>query len=206
MLSVAAHELRTPLAVLRLRLEMLREAIDGSGATAELLGSLVASERQVARLGQVIDHMAELGSVIARPPELELVDLELADLVRACGEKLALNVRCEVRADVPVFGRWDRGLLTRAFEHLLGRAARDPRCDAMLVEISCDDAGAAVALRAASGALSIDGADLEVQIARALVEAHGGSLRIRRDGVDLSLQSSVACHSKRNRRCGQTTA
>jgi len=101
----AAHELRSPLTSLRLRLEMLQTHAHNDGElTQRYLGQM---EREVDHLRRMVDHLLALSSLDegAHPPRISL-DLarllyELADEVGPLAQQAGLNLRVDVPPHLP---------------------------------------------------------------------------------------------------------
>lgn len=113
-LSAAAHEMRTPLTILRTRLEMLEESEDRT--------KLIADVRRLARL---VDDLLTLTRIGERPPPLVSVQLFAATrrAVEAL-EPLALRGGVALRLtgvhEANVLG--DAGLIETAASNLIGNA------------------------------------------------------------------------------------
>ncbi len=92
----ASHELRTPLTALRLRLEMLDEEVDASGAE-----DLDAAEREVRRLSRLVDGLLSLARADRAPSgdvKVLSADAVFADRVDAW-EAVAAERRLRLAVD-----------------------------------------------------------------------------------------------------------
>jgi signal transduction histidine kinase len=130
-LEVASHELKTPLASLKLQLQSALRSLQGEQPppAGKLAERLHFAERQVWRLSQLVEQMVDVTTVAedGLHPMLEQVDL--VELVRRGVEGLATPlVRADtpvmVHAEGPVTGWWDRKLLEKVFGHLLSNALK----------------------------------------------------------------------------------
>jgi two-component system, OmpR family, sensor kinase len=196
-LADAAHELRTPVAVIRARAEQgLREL----GPEGESASALRAIEQAAERASGTIADMLELARLDARrgrferePMRLDLLVEQIADeyaeLAAKAGAELTLGAVAE---DVVVEG--DERLLTRAIANLVENAIRygavggeitlslDRAGDQGVVRVADRGPGVPPAQRAAifdrfhraSGAAG--GSGLGLAIARLVAEAHDGTL------------------------------
>lgn len=104
----AAHELRTPLAVIRARAEVAHQR---PRSTDEYTATLVAVERETERLGRIVDDLltlarADAGERPIRHDRLFLDDIALdaADAARAIAQQKAIRVEMETFEEAPVIG------------------------------------------------------------------------------------------------------
>ncbi|GAB4249634.1 sensor histidine kinase [Deferrisoma sp.] len=196
LLRDVSHELRSPLARLRVALELAR---DDAGPAA--LPSLDRAEREIGRLDHLIGEVLTLSRLQTAGPELRRERLDLAGLAEA----VAADARFEapdravrVSAEGPAVVEGDPELLRRALENVVRNAVRHtPAGGEVRVEVGADGAEARVAvLDAGPGVPEADlerifepfrrverarergsgGAGLGLAIARAAVEAHGGRI------------------------------
>jgi len=130
-LSVASHELRTPLTSLKLDLANLaRGARRGVTVPAERLAAKLAKiENQANRLHRLIDELLDVSRIASGRLELQLEDVDLAQLARDFAartreEAARTGSALEVRADGPVVGRWDRARLEQVLANLVSNALK----------------------------------------------------------------------------------
>jgi PAS domain S-box-containing protein len=131
-LSVASHELKTPLTPLRLKLQAMRRTATSAGETPEaqrMLAHLDVAERQVSKLNRLIESLLDVSRISAHKLELDLEDVDLAEVVREVAgrfEPEAHKVGCDVRvhAPRPTIGRWDRMRLEQVVTNLLSNALK----------------------------------------------------------------------------------
>jgi len=199
----AAHELRSPLTSLRLRIEMLQKHRQGNPQLVERY--LQQMEREVEHLRRLVEHLLTLsrldeGEELARIP-LDLAPLlyELADemgpLVRAAG----LDFQVDVPAHLPyVLANADairmvvRNLLDNAVNYTPpgGRVLLQASADGEEVRISVSDTGQGIPPehlpRIFERFYRVDkarsrrqgGAGLGLSLVRSIVEAHGGRVSV----------------------------
>jgi PAS domain S-box-containing protein len=201
-LSIASHELRTPVAALQLQLQLLQRAAErGPGSAAELLVNKVDGlERQCRRITLLVNELLDVSRLRLGRLELRLEELELGEVAREtvqhlAAEALRLGSAIGVEAPGPARGRWDRVRLEQVITNLLSNAIKFGQGKPILVAV--EDAGDKVRLRVEDHGIGIAPADQErifgrferavpthhfgglglgLYIARELVEAHGGSI------------------------------
>lgn len=197
-LALAAHELNTPLAAVRLRADALgRAARDVPGAP-----DLAPLQAALGRLGDTVagllefQHASEKGIALAPAP------VDLAALTRAAANGLraradATGTPVRVEAAAPVNGIWDAEKLGRAVGHLLDNAVKFGRGQPVDVLVLDDQGEARVVVRdrgpgvpgdarerifgkfeRAAPAQHVGGLGLGLWLARAIAEAHGGTVTV----------------------------
>src|SRR5439155_24390085 len=134
-----AHELRTPLATVQLRLGSLTESVrqQETLSSASLSPSLAALQRQFDRLSALVESLLESARVQTGQLTLTREALDLTSVIRDVVDLLteqAESAGCELQVDAtgPIRGVWDRlrleqvatNLLTNAFKYGAGRPIR----------------------------------------------------------------------------------
>ena len=201
-LHVASHELRGPLGTLQLTVQLLeRDAGKGdSGTVQRRLGVL---ERQARRLVRLSDMLLDVSRITAGRIELAREPGDLAELVREVAfgfqEEARDNeseLRIEARVPVPCafdaerMGQVVSNLLSNAVKYGGGRPIRvSAAAGGGIALVEVEDRGIGIAPedqerifgrfeRAVPGR-RYPGLGLGLWIARRLVEAHGGVIRVR---------------------------
>ena len=127
-LSIASHELNTPLANLALMVDGLSSGLldDTSGASSRAVEVIA---RQTRRLKRLVDDLLDVAQIRShrlklRPEEVDLVQV-VDDAVELVQEALRRS-KCEIfwKQRTPVVGRWDRGRLEQIATNLLSNAAK----------------------------------------------------------------------------------
>ncbi|MBN1205707.1 MAG: PAS domain S-box protein [Myxococcaceae bacterium] len=130
-LSVASHELKTPLTPLHLKLQGLRREAESAERVPRerVLHSLEGAEVQVRRLRDLIDDLLDVSRLSQGRLSMTLEQVDLDDVVRRVVSELspqAVKAGCAltVDADGPVPGHWDRLRLEQLVTNLLTNALK----------------------------------------------------------------------------------
>jgi len=205
-LSIASHELNTPLTTLKLQLEMrLRRlaANDFARFTPEsLTRMLLADRRQVDRVSHLIEDMLDISRISAGQLRLQRESFDLAELVREVVDRLAENIAemggdFGVALEPPIVGEWDRFRIDQAITNLVTNALKygekrpivvtaAVRGNEALLEV--EDHGIGISredlprifqrFERAIGASTVSGLGLGLYICKHIVEAHGGRIGV----------------------------
>ena len=198
----ASHQLRTPLAALRLRLENLERDADAEGK-----GELDGAVAEVERLSALVDALlvlARADRAVASPSPVDVAELardRLTAFAAYAGER---GVRLDERIEPDLVALATPGRLEQVLDNLLANALdHSPpgtsvtvsvRRRGALIEVGVADEGPGMEADAISRAFDRfwrmdgggDGFGLGLAIARRLVRADGGGVELRaRDGPGL---------------------
>jgi signal transduction histidine kinase len=140
-ISIASHELKTPLTALKLRLGSamrIGERLAGQaqeparvddGQVEKLTRALVASSGTADRLGGLIDDLLDVsrltaGRLVLRHEKVDIGDL-LREVVGRLREQAAeVGSSIELGSIAPVAGTWDRGRLEQLVTNLVSNAIK----------------------------------------------------------------------------------
>jgi len=195
----ASHELRTPLSTIRTNAEFLRERPDAAAADrADAIADVVSEAQRMSGLvdGLLVLARADAGvAVERRPVDLRAVATDEARRFSSAGrtrdETQAVQVTSHgaalVSGDADALGRSIRVLLDNAFRHGKAPVAIAITQQDRRVRLEVRDAGPGLPTGSeeriferfyrADPARTGDGTGLGLSIARAIVEAHGGTIR-----------------------------
>jgi signal transduction histidine kinase len=204
-LSIASHELKTPLTALKLQIETLRRGFRREGAAyspERIERSLGNLERSVERLDQSIGMLFNLSEV--RTGKISLVKElgDLAQLVRdvvARMEPMMKKAGCQVEATVPdeVPAFFDERRIEQALLNLLANAAKYAPCVKVEITLQVVDPTAKISVRdhgpgipeehrksifeaftRGSAQAKVEGLGLGLFVTQGVVRAHGGKLSL----------------------------
>ncbi len=205
-LSIASHELKTPLTALRLQVQgLLRSSRAGEAARLapeRITARLDAIERNVDRLATLIDKLLSLPHLVSGRLELDKVELDLADLVeevagRFTDELARAGSALTMRLVRPLRGEWDRLRIDQVITNLLANAVKYGR--GRPIEVTLEDTGNLAVLNVRDSGIGIAEADREriferferavsernyggfglgLYIARHIAKAHGGTVSV----------------------------
>jgi signal transduction histidine kinase len=205
-LSIASHELRTPLTPLQLQLQGLLRRIGSRPDEAlpidHVRNSVARSEKQVKRLARLVDALFDVSRISAGKLDLAPEEFDLVELVREVIERVPAESAHHGRgvtidSDGPIIGCWDRVRIEQVVSNLVANAIKyggetSPevllRRTTLRAEIRVSDHGIGIAsdhldrifdrFERAVAPLSYGGLGLGLYIAKQIVEAHGGTIRV----------------------------
>ncbi|MGZ5178663.1 MAG: ATP-binding protein, partial [Burkholderiales bacterium] len=129
-LSIASHELKTPLTTLRLQGDALQRLVDKRRCSEETIApKIVVMRRQIDRLGRLVKELLDVSSIAAGKLPLTIEEVDLSQLAHELVDRYRVELgaaRCEVKllADAPVVGQWDRLRLDQVLTNLLTNAMK----------------------------------------------------------------------------------
>lgn len=219
-LSVAAHELRTPLASLSLLLETLSDTTEGETQHRVDLGL-----RLVRRLAKLVEVLLDVGRLTSGHVELELERTDVCVVVKeavARFEPQANLSRCELRVECrePCLAEIDRVRIDQVVSNLVANAIKygagrpvEVRCGLRSdhVHIQVSDHGIGIASRdherifrrfeRAASDRHFPGLGLGLWIVREIVAAHGGRIDVHSEsGEGATFDVVLPCSRERDLR------
>jgi two-component system sensor kinase FixL len=207
-LSIASHELRTPVTALHVQLQMLGRVVERSGASVPgpVRDRVAGLDRQVRRLAGLVEALLDLSRIRLGRLELTREPVDVAALAvdvaapYQADPELANGSTVRVVASGPAIGSLDRVRIEQVLENLVANAVKFG--EGKPVEIRVELAGGSIRVVVTDQGVGIDPAErdrifgrferaapaqhypglgLGLYVSREIVEAHGG--QIRADGT-----------------------
>ena len=203
LLGIVSHDLRNPLAVIRMQVAEVLETLPEGDLGVRLKADLGVIDRSASRMERMIHDLLDFASIDAgklsvdpRPHDvMELVQEVSESLKPVIGKRTVVLVTDGLPAEVKV--KCDRGRVLQVFGNLLGNALKftppggtitiSARVEDAEVEFSVRDTGCGIPAGALANIFEKywqehherrTGVGLGLFIARRLVEAHGGTIRV----------------------------
>jgi signal transduction histidine kinase len=203
-LGIASHELRTPITALGLQAQSLLRAAERAPERplVDVVPRVRTLHRQTARLAHLVQALLDVTQVSAGKLALRREPIDLAEVVRdAMGRWRQALARAgcplELRVDRSVLGEWDRLRVEQVIDNLLGNAVKFGAGKPVEIVLDATDGSAHLAVADHGIGISPDdqrriferferavpethygGFGLGLWIARNIVEAHGGDIRV----------------------------
>lgn len=198
-LSLASHELNTPIAALKLALGHLGRGQHSPGTLTRLLGVI---ERQADRLGHLVSDLLDVSRLTTGVVNLELDDTDIVSVVSDTISRFATasersGSAISLTAPTSLLGRWDRRRLEQIASCLISNAIKFGRGKPIEIHIEHMDRRARVSVRdrgigipkerqasiferfeRAVATPHFGGFGLGLWLARRVVEAMGGYIRL----------------------------
>ena len=206
-LSIAAHELKTPLTSLKLQVQLGEMQVDKSGEiplSPEKLGRIFrVCHSQADRLNTLVDDLLDVGRIERGAIVYNFGDVDLRHLADSVidrfGEALRLrNCTVETTTDAPLVARADPFRIEQVLINLLSNSVKYGQEKPVRVELGCEggqvyfaviDQGMGIAtekqglifdrFERAISSRNISGLGLGLFISRRIVDAHKGTITVQ---------------------------
>jgi signal transduction histidine kinase/FixJ family two-component response regulator len=202
-LSVASHELNTPLATLTLQLDEILLPPGGSSEQEARERGMVLARRQVERLSRLVWNLLDVSRIAAGQIHLWRSEIDLTAITREVVAQFAAELSragCRVQIDAPrpVLGRWDPLRIEQVIANLLSNACKYGAGKPIEIQVgeehgrarlSVQDHGIGIPaadrdriferFERAASRRHYGGLGLGLYISRQVVQAHAGAIRVQ---------------------------
>jgi PAS domain S-box-containing protein len=201
-LSIASHELKTPLTALQLQLQMAHDSVQLIDDRQAM--RLAKAMRAGDRLADLIEALLDVSRIATGKLTLNLEEMELADAVHEVADRVRDGVvragsELRINPNGMLRGRWDRLRVEQVMMNFLSNALKYAPGTPIEVTLSRDDKTAVVEVRDHGPGLppedldrvfgrferasdpGLGGLGLGLYITRQIAEAHGGSVTVRNE-------------------------
>jgi PAS domain S-box-containing protein len=197
-IAVAAHELRNPLNVFLLNLQLMQRIAGNPDGFAQMRGMIGRTREQLGRICTLVDRLLDVSRVRAGTFELyretfNLDDLATEVVARFRGQYPTIAISMELDTNIEV--RWDRTRIDQALSNLMSNAVKYGEGAPIAVSarraenqavVSVKDHGIGMSaedlervferFERAAGKLGNEGLGLGLWITKQILQAHGGTV------------------------------
>lgn len=203
-LSIASHELKTPLTALQLQLQISNQNLKRNTqpflAPEVLSGAFATALRQVKSLTNLVDELLDVSRIKTGTFTLFLEDMNLAsvskDILQRYSDQLE-KAKCKVEEDLDenIVGHWDHFRIEQIFVNLISNIIKyAPGCSAKIsskrqdgmIVLTVEDDGPGIPeakqdklferFERAASSKNVSGLGLGLYIVKRIVQAHQGSI------------------------------
>jgi PAS domain S-box-containing protein len=205
-LSIASHELKTPLTPLKMQVQSLKRFI-AKGALSQVaperLHSIAeTSDRQINRIATLIEDLLDVSRITSGKFSLNREEVDLVEVVREALDRYEPQItaaKCPVELRLPetLKGRWDKLRVEQVVINLLTNAIKyAPQAPITITaqvvgdqaELSVSDRGMGIAeadqkrifdrFERVQSSKNVGGLGLGLFITRQIIETHGGRIQV----------------------------
>lgn len=203
-LSIASHELKTPLTPLKLHLQGLLRRWDREGDVDPQMRKMAQNaDRQITRLSRLVDDLLDVSRISAGLLKLNREEVDFVEILRESAERFQPQLAdvgntLTLEHPVSLVGRFDRLRLEQVVANLFSNAIRYAPGTPLKASLSLrgeslhfsfEDQGPGVSAdkrevvferfeRVAPNAGALGGLGLGLFITRQIIDAHGGSIHL----------------------------
>lgn len=204
-MSIASHELKTPLTSLKLQAQLRKRILinaEPSAFSPERLAKMFdGDEKQLDRLARLVDDMLDISRISSGKLSINLERFDLCEVVeslidRSRGQFEAAGCPVDIAINGSAFGSWDRLRIEQVVTNLLTNAIRYGSGKPISVQVNAIPAGAQVVVRDQGQGIAVEnherifqrfervrgtevtGLGLGLYIVKQIIVAHQGSIRV----------------------------
>jgi signal transduction histidine kinase len=208
-LSIASHELKTPITPLSLQMQSFINLVDSDALNTvpreKIQRMLKNAFGQVERLTRLIDELLDVSRLTAGKLVLHPDVMSLSEMVQTLADSFAVELKksgCQLRLDLDAhaIGRWDRFRLEQVFINLLTNAVKYGPGEPIHASVTVDDSHAYLSVKdhgigiakedqsrifdrfeRAASPRHFGGLGLGLYIASQIVKLHHGEISVQSD-------------------------
>ncbi len=205
-ISIASHELKTPITALKLRLQMIQREIQANQenlpSAEKWTRSMESSVDHVDRVTKLIDDMLDLSQSISGVMSFEMAEFNFSRLLRETAERFSpqfssSGIKTHFEIDPDVVGIWDPKRMEQLVSNLLQNVVKHAKNVELEIVLKKRPEGAVLMIRdqgpgvpakfhqrifdrfeRGNAKLSIAGLGMGLHISKQIVLAHGGKISI----------------------------
>lgn len=207
-LSIASHELKTPLTSILLNLHGMLDKIQKTKSSTteinEIIKLIELSRKQSHRMARLINDLLNVSVVSTGRLKLEREKMDIVELVKDVVSQFKMrlsNEKVTVKIDAPVehiYGNWDTIRLEQVISNLLSNAIKYGNKKPVTIKISLDDSNVKIQVidqgigipkrdielifmrfKRAVSSQQFSGLGVGLYISKQIVEAHHGTLDVQ---------------------------
>jgi PAS domain S-box-containing protein len=213
LLSVCSHELRTPIAAMKLQTQMalrnIEKGVAGALDASTIKDWLVQSNKQLDRLTRLLEEILDFSRVLGGRLKLTIEPFDLGELVNEVAkrfgpkmEEVHSTLECSIQNPLPVTA--DRFRMDQVLTNIIGNAIQYAPGKPICISLTADDKAAFLSVQDCGNGIAVEdterifepyeraispmhmsGLGLGLYISRQIVLAHKGTIRAqnRSDGT-----------------------
>lgn len=206
-LSIASHELKTPLTSLKLQIQSRKRQLEKGNLThftPEKLFEMVTQDgKQINRISRLVDDMLDITHITSGKLSLEFEETDLGVLTTDVLTRFTLqfeinNIALITKIETHVIGKWDRYKIEQVFTNLLTNAIKYGNNRPIHIEVKKENDKAILIVRdhgigikksdhervfqqfeRAISASTISGLGLGLFIVNKIIELHNGNISVQ---------------------------
>jgi two-component system phosphate regulon sensor histidine kinase PhoR len=206
-LSIASHELKTPITSLKIQLQIIRRGINPEKhlvPPAEQLAEVIDfSINQIDRLTKLVEGMLDASAMQTGKFKFNFEDVNLSQIIGLVIDSFAaelISAKCQVelKLDEHIVGRWDKVRIKQVLDNLISNAIKYAAGSKIFItaeqygtkaKLTMKDTGPGISkekqmtifnrFERATPYRNISGLGLGLYICRQIIEAFGGTIEIQ---------------------------